>query len=195
VTTYHAREVAFGGGKTYLIDNGKLNLPLQTRTEHSILESTPTGTRTVATTADLSAGTQFGVTPLLQLSMLGSSADGTILSVRISPAVGNVGFIFATFRASDGQLKIQAPGQAIADFRWAPSGHLAGMTLGNIPVVQDADTGMIVASATSGRFAGWSPDGTWFYVARETGLYAQLLSGGDPVRISPLGVSVSTTTP
>jgi hypothetical protein len=69
------------------------------------------------------------------------------------------------------------------------------MTLANIPVVRDADTGAIVASATSGRFAGWSPDGKWFYIARDTGLYAQLLSGGDPVRISPLGVPVSTTTP
>ncbi len=195
VTTYHAREVAFGGGKTYLVDNGTLNLPLQTRTEHTILELTPAGTRIVATTADLSAGTQFGVTPLLQLSMLGSSADGTVLSVRISPATGRVGFLFATFRASDGRLTLQADGQAVTDFRWAPSGHLAGMTLGNIPVVRDADTGTIVASATSGRFAGWSPDGKWFYVARETGLYAQLLSGGEPVRISPLGVAVSTTTP
>jgi hypothetical protein len=69
------------------------------------------------------------------------------------------------------------------------------MTLGNIPVVRDAGTGSIVASAGSGRFAGWSPDGTWFYVARETGLYAQLLTGGDPVRISAFGVPVSTTTP
>jgi hypothetical protein len=106
-----------------------------------------------------------------------------------------VGFIFATFRASDGHLTLQAGGQEVGDFRWAPNGHLSGMTLGNIPVVRDADTGTIVASAGSGRFAGWSPDGKWFYVARETGLYAQLLAGGDPVRISPLGVPVSTTTP
>jgi hypothetical protein len=197
VTTYHAREVAFGGGKTYLLDNGKLNLPLQTRTEHAILESTATGTRTVATAATLSAGTQFGGTSLpLQLSMLGSSADGAFLSVRISPATGSVGFISATFRAADGRVTFLADSQAVADMRWAPSGHLTGMTLANIPVVRDADTGAIVASASSGRFAGWSPDGKWFYVARETGLYAQLLSGGgDPVRISPLGVSVSTTTP
>jgi len=143
VTTYHAREVAFGGGKTYLIDNGKLDLPLQTRTQHAVLEATPTGTRTVATMAELSAGTQFGVTPQLQLSMLGSSADGTILSVRISPAAGSVGFIFATFRASDGRPTLQADGREVADFRWAPNGHLSGMTLGNIPVVRDADTGTI----------------------------------------------------
>lgn len=196
VTTYHAREVAFGGGKTYLIDNGKVNVPLQTGTDHAILETTPTGTRTVATAASLSAGTQFGAAQqLLQLSMLGSSADGAFLSVRMSPATASVGFIFAVIRAADGAPTLQVPGQDVADIRWSPNGHLTGMTLANIPVVRDADTGAIVASATSGRFAGWSPDGKWFYVARDTGLYAQLLSGGEPVRISALGVPVSTTTP
>ena len=193
-TTYRAREVAFGGGKTYLIDNGKLNVPLQTRTDHSILELTTTGTRIVATTATLSAGTQLGAAPGLQLSMLGASADGAFLSVRISPATGNVGFISFILRAADGHPTLEADSQAMADIRWSPSGHLTGMTLGNIPVVRDAE-GTIVASAGSGRFAGWSPDGKWFYVARDTGLYAQLLTGGDPVRISPLGVPVSATTP
>jgi Tol biopolymer transport system component len=196
VVTYPAREIAFGGGKTYLIDNGKVNVPLQTGTDHAILEATPTGTRIVATAASLSAGTQFSAAQhLLQLSMLGSSADGAFLSVRISPATTSVGFIFAVIRAADGAPTLQVPGQDVADIRWSPNGHLTGMTLANIPVVRDADTGAIVASATSGRFAGWSPDGKWFYVARDTGLYAQLLSGGEPVRISALGVPVSTTTP
>ncbi len=195
VATYKAREIAFGGGKTYLIDNGKLNVPLQTRTDHSILESTATGSRTVTTAAQLSAGTQFGAAQGLQLSMLGASADGAFLSARLSPPTGSVGFIFAVFRAADGGPTLQSPGQDVADIRWSPNGHLVGMTLANIPVVRDAETTSIVASATSGRFAGWSPDGKWFYVARETGLYAQLLTGGDPVRISPLGVPVSTTRP
>jgi hypothetical protein len=195
IATYKAREIAFGGGKTYLIDNGKLNLPLQTRTDHAILESTQSGTRTVATVATVSAGTQFSATPGLQLSMLGASADGVLLSVRMSPAGGGVGFIFAILRAADGAPTMQVPGQDVADIRWSPNGHLVGMTLGNIPVVRDGLTGVIVASASSGRFAGWSPDGKWFYVARETGLYAQLLTGGDPVRISSLGVPVSATTP
>jgi hypothetical protein len=141
----------------------------------------------------VSAGTQFAVAPGLQLSMLGASADGTVLSVRMSPAAGSVGFIFAVLRAVDGTPTLQVPGQDVADIRWSPTGHLVGMTLGNIPVVRDAETGTIVASATSGRFAGWSPDGKWFYVARDTGLYAQLLAGGEPVRISALGVPVSTT--
>jgi WD40-like Beta Propeller Repeat len=193
VTTYHAREVAFGGGKTYLIDNGKLNLPLQTRTDHAILEVTPTGSRIVTTTATLSAGVSLAQG--LQFSMLGASADGAFLSVRISPAAGSLGFIFAVLRAADGAPTLQAAGQDVADVRWSPTGHLTGMTLGNIPVVREADTGRIIASATSGRFAGWSPDGKWFYVARDVGLYALPLAGGDAVRISALGVPVSVTTP
>ncbi|MEA2660636.1 MAG: hypothetical protein QOH08_208 [Chloroflexota bacterium] len=197
VSTYKAREIAFGGGKTFLIDNGRLNLPLQTRTDHSIVESTPLGPRTVATAAMVSTETPFTTLQGLQLSMLGASADGAFLSVRISPTTVNFGFgfFFALVRAADGGATLRVPGQDVADIRWSPTGHLVGMTLGNIPVVRDAGTGSIVASAGSGRFAGWSPDGTWFYVARETGLYAQLLTGGDPVRISAFGVPVSTTTP
>ncbi len=193
VATYKAREIAFGGGKTFLIDNGKLNVTVQSRTDHSILEATPTGMRTVATAATLSAGTQFSVTPALQLSMLGASADGTVLSARMSPATGSVGFIFTLLRAADGVATLQVPGQDVADIRWSPSGHLVGMTFGNIPIIRDALTATIVSSATSGRFAGWSPDGQWFYVARDTGLYAMRLTGGDPVRISSFGVPVSTT--
>jgi hypothetical protein len=198
VATHRGREIAFGGGKTFLIDNGRLNAPLRTRTDHEILEATVAGTRTVTTAAGLNAGLVFaeqsrGSVTQLQLSMLGASADGSFLSVRISPVSGGVGFTFAIFRASDGMPTFRVPGQGIEDVRWSPNGHLVGMTIGNIPGVRDAETGAIVASAGSGRFAGWSPDGTWFYVARETGLYAIRLTGGEPVRISSLGVPVSTT--
>jgi Tol biopolymer transport system component len=199
VATYRAREIAFGGGRTYLIDNGRLESPAG-YTDHAILEATAPGSRTVTTAAVLDAGSAFagrspGPATQLQLSMLGASADGEYLSVRISPASGNSPFTFAILRTADGAPMFRLPGQAIDDVRWSPNGHLVGMTIGNIPGVRDADTGAIVASAGSGRFAGWSPDGKWFYVARDTGLYAQLLSGGEPVRISALGVPVSTATP
>ena len=197
VATYRAREVAFGGGKTYLIDNGRLNAPLQTRTDHAILEVTASGTRPIATAASLAAFERFGGATAIpwQLSMLGVSADGTFLSVRESPAVGSIGFTFALLRASDGTGVLGLSGAEIADVRWAPTGHLVGMTLANVPIVRDAETGAIVASYGIGRFAGWSPDGKWFYVARDVGLYAMPLAGGDPVRISALGVPVSATTP
>jgi hypothetical protein len=46
-----------------------------------------------------------------------------------------------------------------------------------------------------GRFAGWSPDGAWVYIARNEGLFARRLSGGELVRFSPYGVVVSATRP
>jgi len=198
VTTYRAREIAFGGGRTFLIDNGKLNLLPPTRAEHSIVEVTGGATRSVTSASYLSVGLPFTGQPaipatLLQLSQLGSSGDGKFLSVRISPATGGIGFEFAIISAQDGAATRRLPGQTVADARWSPTGHLIGFTLGGVPRVVDAGTGAVVASATEGRFAGWSPDGTWFYVARDIGLYAIALAGGDAVRVSAFGVPVSAT--
>jgi len=195
VATYHAREIAFAGGKTYLIDNGKLSLRPQTRVDHSILELLPNGaTRSVATGVTLAPATRPGLLDGFapQLSALGASADGGYLSVRMSPAEGNFGFFVAVVRASDGTSTVFLDGQGVSDVRWSPNGHLVGLTA-RVPNVRDAETGVIVASATDGRFAGWSPDGTWFYVARDTGLYAYPIGNGPAVRISALGVPVSTT--
>lgn len=200
VTTYNAREIALGGGKTYLIDNGRPSATNQTGTsvDHAILEQTPSGPRTITNAAFVDAGLPFDpargpvAQTALQLSMLGASADGAFLSVRISPAVGNSPFTFALLRAIDGTPTFRVPGQGVSDVRWSPVAPLVGMTIGNVPAVRDAGSGAIVASSGSGRFAGWSPDGKWFYVARDAGLYAvPLAAGGEPVRISALGVPVS----
>jgi len=198
VTTYRAREIAFGGGRTFLIDNGKLSVLPQTRVEHSIVEAIGGTTRTVTSASYLSAGVSFTGQPAvpgtpLQLSQLGSAGDGAFLSVRISPASGGIGFEFAIISARDGAATRRLPGQSVADARWSPTGHLIGFTLGGVARVVDAGTGAVVASATEGRFAGWSPDGTWFYVARDIGLYAIALAGGDAVRVSAFGVPVSAT--
>jgi hypothetical protein len=202
IATYPGREIAFGGGKTYLIDDGKVSASLQTRTDHGVVEQTATGTRTITTAALLYAGlTGFvGAGPgpatqtRLQLSMLSASADGAFLSARINPATGTTGIAFVVFRASDGRPSIQLDGDAASDVRWAPGGHQIGMTIyRSVAWVRDAETGATVAMGGSGRFAGWSPDGKWFYVARDTGLYAQALAGGEPVRVSALGVPVSVT--
>jgi len=199
VTAYRAREIAFGGGRTFIIDNGKLSIVPQTRVEHSIVEVTGGTTRIVTSASFLSAGVPFTGQPAvpaigLQLSQLGSSGDGEFLSARVSPVSGSIGFDFAIFSAKDGAAAgRRLPGQAFADIRWSPIGHLIGFTFAGVPRVIDAETGAVVASATEGRFAGWSPDGTWFYVARDSGLYAIALAGGDAVRISAFGVPVSTT--
>jgi hypothetical protein len=127
-----------------------------------------------------------------QLSQLGASADGAFLSVRISAASGDVQFTFALLSASDGRPTTRLPLPTVADVRWSPVGHLVGMTSG-VPRVLDAETGVVVASAGEGRFAGWSPDGRSFYVARDVGLFSIALAGGEPIRISAIGVPVSAT--
>jgi hypothetical protein len=53
----------------------------------------------------------------------------------------------------------------------------------------------VVVVQADGRFAGWSPDGAWFYVATSGGLYARPLAGGALVRVSGVGVPVSVTKP
>lgn len=199
IATYRGREIAFGGGKTYLIDNGVLGISPQTRVDHNILEVLPNGgTRTVATRAAIAPANRPGVFEgiALQLSALGVSADGGYVSARASPASGNRGFVFSVIRAVDSAATIVLDGQGVSDVRWSPSGHLVGLTLGSgLPRVLDAETSVVVASASDGRFAGWSPDGAWFYVARDVGLFAIPLKGGDAVRVSLLGAQVSTTTP
>lgn len=203
VATYKAREIAFGGGKTFIVDNGRLNFSLQTRVEQAILEATGARTRTVTSASFVAAGVAYAGQPAdpatqVQLSQLGASGDGAFVSARVSPAgasTGGVGFTFAILRATNGLPSFTFQGQSVADARWSPAGHLIGLTIAGVPRVLDAETGVIVASATQGRFAGWTPDGMWFYVARDVGLFAMPLAGGEAVRISALGVPVSTTTP
>ncbi|HEU5288936.1 MAG TPA: hypothetical protein VFV20_11075, partial [Candidatus Limnocylindria bacterium] len=109
---------------------------------------------------------------------------------------------FAIVRSRDGTPTVVVARDGVADEAWSPNGRLVGYTLitaqgsgtRRSAVVRDAETGDIVQE-TDGRFAGWSPDGSWTYVARAEGLYARRLAGGDPVRFSPYGVVVAVTKP
>jgi hypothetical protein len=99
-------------------------------------------------------------------------------------------------------------GDRITDEAWSPARALIGYTnttggqgiVGTATepkpnaVIRDAATGAVLAEV-DGRFAGWSPDGAWFYVATSGGLYTRLLAGGTLVRVSGLGVPVSITKP
>ena len=91
------------------------------------------------------------------------------------------------------------------DLAWSPTGLLVGYGTSEIlpttgvtlrrAIVLDP-LGATIRLRVDGRFAGWSPDGTWAYVARDDGLFAYRLGAegaSDPLRISPLGVVVSAT--
>jgi hypothetical protein len=111
-------------------------------------------------------------------------------------------------RASDGAATGYVHSGSIADEAWSPARPLIGYTdtsggegfLGtpaearSVATVRDAASGVVVVQA-DGRFAGWSPDGAWFYVATSGGLYARPLAGGALVRVSGVGVPVSVTKP
>ena len=103
----------------------------------------------------------------------------------------------------DGAPTVVISGAVISDEAWAPGTRLIGFTQVALQagsetrqraIVRDADTGDVVQDI-DGRFAGWSPDGSWLYVARPEGLFAKALAGGDPVRFSPFGVVVAATRP
>ncbi|MGH2490560.1 MAG: hypothetical protein ACRDF9_03545, partial [Candidatus Limnocylindria bacterium] len=95
-----------------------------------------------------------------------------------------------------------------ADEAWSPARALIGYTntLGGqgipgtpteakpVAIIRDASNGAVLAEV-DGRFAGWSPDGAWFYVATSGGLYARPLAGGALVRVSGIGVPMSITKP
>jgi hypothetical protein len=87
------------------------------------------------------------------------------------------------------------------DLAWSPAGHLfgfgqseivptSGVTIRRALVIDPVSGRTLVR--TEGRFAGWSADGAWVYVARDDGLYAHRVEGStDPVRVSTLGVIVA----
>ncbi|MDO8563045.1 MAG: hypothetical protein Q7S25_04290, partial [Candidatus Limnocylindria bacterium] len=61
-----------------------------------------------------------------------------------------------------------------------------------VATIVDAASGEALATL-DGRFAGWSPDGAGYYVARDTGLYFARLGASDLLRIGPVGVPVAAT--
>ncbi|HET7701081.1 MAG TPA: hypothetical protein VFM06_09480 [Candidatus Limnocylindria bacterium] len=141
-------------------------------------------------------------------SGLTAAPDGAYLAIRVTFLIARGAgaadpTAFAMVRARDGAATVIETGIAVSDEAWSPSGRVIGYTqrpggppFGAPPraVVRDAETGDTLVDV-EGRFAGWSPDGAWLYVARDEGLFARPLAGGQLVRFSPYGVVVSTTHP
>ena len=110
---------------------------------------------------------------------------------------------FVVIRSRDGAVSLVIGDEDVSDEAWSPLGTVIGYTkmptqppygVPQHAVVRDVESGAVLVDV-EGRFAGWSPDGAWMFVARDDGLYARALGGGDVVRIAPLGVLVSTTRP
>jgi hypothetical protein len=149
--------------------------------------------------ADPTAQTPLTVRGNTQTSGLSASGDGAYVGVHVNVLGPSPLISFAIVRARDGVTTKFILDEAVADEAWASTGRYLGYTR-SVPnaaqrtIVRDAETGEPVMDV-EGRFAGWSPDGLWTYIARANGLYARRLAGGDPVRFSPLGVPVNATKP
>ncbi|HUQ42176.1 MAG TPA: hypothetical protein VM052_06725 [Candidatus Limnocylindrales bacterium] len=142
---------------------------------------------------------------LTQTTGLTAPPDAAHVALHVNFLAASPTITFTVVRARDGAATTIVAGDAVTDEAWSSTGRFIGYTLGSPTssttparpsraVVRDAETGD-VAMDVEGRFAGWSPDGAWAYIARANGLYAKQISGGEPVRFSPIGVPVSATTP
>jgi Tol biopolymer transport system component len=217
--TIPGREVAWSAPGMFVLTNGTIRANDRARDEQAIELWAGTQKRTVTTVArvigdpraQVAAGSMRGMT---SVSGIAAATDGSYLSLRVAflASVTRPGEIPTPFlvllRTSDGAATQYVLGDRIADEAWSPARTLIGYTnttggqgLPGTPteskpsaVVRDPATGAVLAEV-DGRFAGWSPDGAWFYVATSGGLYARPLAGGALVRVSGLGVPVSITKP
>ena len=144
-------------------------------------------------------GIRRGIT---QTAGLTASPDGAHLGIHMNILANVTAPVFVALRARDGAPTVVVSGETVADEAWSRMGRVIGYTVvtgtgasaKRRVVARDAENGDVLFEA-EGRFAGWSPDGGWLYVARPDGLFAKRLAGGDPVRASLYGVPVSVTAP
>lgn len=207
------RDVVWTEGGLFVLGNGRTHEQLSgARVGHSI-DRLSGGARRTITDADrlaLDPRSGFAAGVGAGIGQLAASADGSYLSVhldRVNLSGRERQQTIAIVRTADGTATSFLsfdPGRAsIGDVEWSPRGALIGHTAtesaGSLPgstwttaaVVRDA-SGRVLAEH-EGRFAGWSPDGSWFYVSRPAGLHAYRTDGGADMRVGPLGVSVVTT--
>jgi hypothetical protein len=157
-----------------------------------------------------------------RIDQLLPSADGQYLAVWLTRVRPNVvtSTVVVVVRAADGapvwQMAVPQQQSPLTEIAWSPSGALLAWTAtvgpGNPParraIVIDPVAGGRTLVSIDGRFAGWAPDSSaragatnapanvpWIYVARDDGLFAYPSTGGDPVRIGPIGVPVAATKP
>jgi hypothetical protein len=151
--------------------------------------------------ADKTAQTPLTVSGNTQISGLTAAPDGAHFAVHMN-FLPNPTTAVLLVRTKDGTASATL-GDSASDEAWSSTGRYIGYTVataqgGLAPrlraVVRDAETGEVVLDQ-DGRFAGWSPDGLWVYLARPEGLFARRLAGGETVRFSPYGVVVSATKP
>jgi Tol biopolymer transport system component len=206
------REVAWSKAGMFILTNGTIRANDRARDEQSIELWSGTQKRTVTTTARIIGDARAAAPPVTKgitsVNNLTAAADGTFAAVRVSFLGTTATPFLVLLRASDGAATQYVLADRFGDEAWSPAGPLIGYTLTSgglgipgtptepkpVATIRDAANGAVLAEV-DGRFAGWSPDGAWFYVATSGGLYARPLAGGALVRVSGIGVPVSITKP
>ena len=206
------REVAWSKAGMFVLTNGTIRANDRARDEQSIELWSGTQKRTVTTAARIIADAR-AVAPsvtkgITSVNNLTAASDGTFAAIRVSFLGTTATPFLVLLRASDGAATQYILADRFGDEAWSPARPLIGYTLISggqgipgtptepkpVATIRDAVNGAVLAEV-DGRFAGWSPDGAWFYVATSGGLYARPLAGGALVRVSGIGVPVSITKP
>ena len=151
--------------------------------------------------AEPTAQTPLTVRGITQTAGLSASPDGAYLGVHLNFLGTAPSSVYFVVRTTDGTATVIGGGASVSDEAWAPTSRYLGYTqtaptsgAASHAMVRDAQTGDTTMDL-AGRFAGWSPDGLWAYIARADGLYARRLAGGDALRFSSIGVVLSATKP
>ena len=206
------REVAWARAGLFVLTNGTIRASDRARDEQAIELWNGSQRRTVTTVArivgDPRAAAPSATKGITSVANLTTAADGTFVAARVTFLGTTATPFLVVIRASDGVATQYVLGDRIADEAWSPAraqigytNTLGGQGLPGTPteakpsaVIRDASSGAVVAEV-EGRFAGWSPDGAWFYVATSAGLFTRPLAGGELVRVSSIGVPVSVAKP
>jgi hypothetical protein len=203
--TIPGREATWTKGGIVVLTNGSVRTGDRARDDQVIEVWNGTTKRDLISIAKLvgdprtqAPATTRGIT---QTTALTASPDGAYASVHLNFLLASPTFSFALVRARDSTATAIIL-DAVSDESWSPAGRNIGYTVTfgrganarQRAVLRDAETGDVLADL-EGRFAGWSPDGLWAYVARTDGLYARRVAGGELVRASLYGVPVSVTKP
>jgi dipeptidyl aminopeptidase/acylaminoacyl peptidase len=159
------------------------------------------GRETTVTTRDRLVASLFGgstVPVSATVSGLDAAPDGSFASVRIQwqPANGALSNDLYLL-GPDGAPARSVPAGTLSDLAWSPAQPLFGYTLDvrattERAIVRSASATDPIAVHNAARFAGWSPDGRWYYTSRITGLFAHPVAGGAEVRVGPGGAPITT---
>lgn len=206
------REVAWTRPGMFVLTNGTIRANDRARDEQAIELWAGTQKRTVTTMAriigDPRAQAPSVTKGITSVSNVTAAADGTFVAARVTFLGTSATPFLALVRVSDGAATQYVLGDRINDEAWSPARAIVGYTITSggqgivgtptepkpLAVVRDPATGAVLAEV-DGRFAGWSPDGAWFFVATSGGLYGRPLTGGALVRVSGMGLPVSITRP